>query len=107
MGMPKIFKTRVELAKLLLNEARQSGKCTNLADVFITGPHPERSITWEFVTAPTGHATVSPECGLELRAIRQPPAIRVRSIGGLEVRMLDREKNRQRRRSARVYREHV
>ena len=67
--MPKILKTRAELAKLLLNEARQSGKCADLADVFITGPHPERSVTWGFGTAPTGRATVSPECGTELRAI--------------------------------------
>jgi hypothetical protein len=67
--MPKILKTRTELAKLLLSEARQSGKCTDLAGVFITGPHPERSITWGFGTAPTGHLTVSPECGIELQAI--------------------------------------
>jgi hypothetical protein len=67
--MAKILKTRAELARLLLNEARQSGKCANLADVFITGPHPERSITWGFGTAPTGRATISPECGVELQAI--------------------------------------
>ena len=67
--MPKILKTRAELAKLLLSEARQSGKCTGLVDVFITGPHPERSITWGFGTAPTGRSMVSPECGIELQAI--------------------------------------
>jgi hypothetical protein len=57
------------LVKLLLNEARQSGKCTGLADVFITGPHLERSINWGFGTAPTGRSMVSSECGVELRAI--------------------------------------
>jgi hypothetical protein len=67
--MPKILKTRAELMKLLLSEARQSGKCTGLADVFITGPHPERSITWGFGTAPTGQLVVSSECGGELQAI--------------------------------------
>jgi hypothetical protein len=67
--MPRILKTRAELTKLLLNEARQSGKCTGLADVFITGPHPERSITWGFGTAPTGRAVVSSECGVELQVI--------------------------------------
>ncbi len=67
--MPKIVKTRAELAMLLLNEARQSGKCAGLADVFITGPHPERSVTWGFGTAPTGRSTVSPDCGIELQAI--------------------------------------
>lgn len=67
--MPKILKTRAELAMLLLNEARQSGKCAGLADVFITGPHPERAVTWGFGTAPTGRATVSPDCGIELQAI--------------------------------------
>jgi hypothetical protein len=67
--MPKILKTRAELAKLLLNEARQSGKCAGLAEVFITGPHPERSITWGFGAAPTGRSTISPECGIELQAI--------------------------------------
>ena len=67
--MPKILKTRSELARLLLNEARQSGKCPNLADVFITGPHPERSVTWGFGTMPTGSSTVSLACGIELQAI--------------------------------------
>ena len=67
--MPKILKTRSELATLLLNEARQSGKCTGLADLFIIGPHPERSVNWGFGTAPTGRSTVSPECGIELQAI--------------------------------------
>lgn len=67
--MPKVLKTRAELTTLLLNEARQSGKCTGLADVFITGPHPERSITWGFGTAPTGRLTISSECGIELQAI--------------------------------------
>ena len=67
--MPKILKTRSELARLLLNEARQSGKCADLADVFITGPHSERLINWGFGTAPTGRATVSVECGIELQAI--------------------------------------
>jgi hypothetical protein len=67
--MRKILKTREELMKLLLNEARQSGKCAGLADVFITGPHPERSITWGFGTAPTGRLVVSSECGCELQAI--------------------------------------
>ena len=67
--MPKILKTRSELAKLLLSEARQSGKCLGLADIFITGPHPERAVTWGFGTAPTGRSTVCPDCGIELRAI--------------------------------------
>jgi hypothetical protein len=67
--MPKVLKTRGELARLLLNEARQSGKCPGLADVFITGPHPERSVTWGFGTASAGRSTVSPECGTELQAI--------------------------------------
>jgi len=66
--MPKVLKTRAELTKLLLNEARQSGKCFDL-DIFITGPHPERSVTWGFGIAPTGRATISDECGIELRAI--------------------------------------
>jgi hypothetical protein len=67
--MPKIRKTRAELATLLINEARQSGKCIGLADVFITGPHPARPTNWGFGTAPTGRSTVSAECGTELQAI--------------------------------------
>jgi hypothetical protein len=59
--MPNILKTRAELAKLLLNEARQSSKCADLTDVSITGPRRECSITWAFGTAPTGRPTVSPE----------------------------------------------
>ena len=67
--MPNILKTRTELAKLLLNEARQSGKCDGLSDVFITGPHPERSITWGFGTVLTWRTAVSPGCEIELQAI--------------------------------------
>ena len=67
--MPKVLKTRAELTTLLLNEARQSGKCAGLADVFITGPHPERSVTWGFGIAPTGRSTVSSDCAIELHAI--------------------------------------
>jgi hypothetical protein len=67
--MPKILKTRAELTKLLLNEARQSGKCAGLADIFITGPHPERAVTWGFGTAPTWRSTVSSDCAIELQAI--------------------------------------
>jgi hypothetical protein len=67
--MPKVLKTRAELARLLLNEARQSGKCADLADVFITGPHPERSVTWGFGTAPTPRSTISLDCAVELQAI--------------------------------------
>ena len=67
--MPKTLKTRSELAQLLLNEARQSGKCTGLIDVFITGPHSGRSVNWGFGTAPTERSTISPECGTELQAI--------------------------------------
>ena len=63
--MPKILKTRSELVKLLLSEARQSGKCTGLTDIFITGPHPERAVTWGFGTG----STECSECGIELRAI--------------------------------------
>ena len=67
--MPKVLKTRAELAKLLLSEARQSGKCLGLADIFITGPHPERAVTWGFGIASTERSTVACECGIELRAI--------------------------------------
>lgn len=65
--MAKILKTRSELEKLLLNEARQSGRCLGLADIFITGPHPERAVTWGFGIASTERSTVACEC--ELRAI--------------------------------------
>jgi hypothetical protein len=67
--MTKILKTRSELEKLLLNEARQSGRCLGLADIFITGPHPERAVTWGFGIASTDRSTVACECGIELRAI--------------------------------------
>jgi hypothetical protein len=67
--MEKIAKTRAELATLLLNKARGSGKCRDLASVFITGPFPDRTITWGFGTQPVGRALVSGECGSELQAI--------------------------------------
>jgi len=65
--MTKTLKTRSELEKLLLNEARQSGRCLGLADIFVTGPHPERAVTWGFGVASTERSTC--ECGIELRAI--------------------------------------
>ena len=57
--------SRAELRHLLLQEAWQSGKCIELADVFVTGPHPERSVTWGYGT----RSVVSVQCEQELQAI--------------------------------------
>jgi hypothetical protein len=64
--MEKIAKTRAELATLLLNKARGSGKCRDLASVFITGPFPDRTITWGLGRSPSvgrsSRASAVPNC---------------------------------------------
>jgi hypothetical protein len=45
--MAKEFKTRGELQKLVLDEARNSGKCAEVPDIVITGPFPSRELTWD------------------------------------------------------------
>jgi hypothetical protein len=65
----KVSMSRAELAHLLLREAWQSGKCIELADVFITGPQAERGVAWGCGTSSATRAVVSAECELELQTI--------------------------------------
>jgi hypothetical protein len=65
----KVSMSREELAHLLLQEAWQSGKCIELADVFITGPHAERTVTWGYGTRSATRSVVSTQCVQELQAI--------------------------------------
>jgi hypothetical protein len=62
------FKTRDELHKLVLDEARKSKKCAKLPDIVITGPFPSREFTWDFVKRP-GSEAASPECTAEIAKI--------------------------------------
>jgi hypothetical protein len=66
--MAKEFKTRAELQKLVLDEARNSGKCTDLTDVVIIGPFPSREFTWDIMRRP-GVAVVSVDCAAEIEKI--------------------------------------
>ena len=68
--MAKEFKTRGELQKLVLDEARNSGKCADLPDIAITGPFPSRELTWDIRRQP-GSAAVSVDCTLEIDKIVQ------------------------------------
>jgi hypothetical protein len=68
--MAKEFKTRAELLKLVLDEARNSGKCADLPDIVITGPFPSRELTWDIRRQP-GSAAVSVDCTLEIDKIVQ------------------------------------
>jgi hypothetical protein len=61
--------SRAELAHLLLQEAWQSGKCIELADVFVTGPHPGRNVNWGYGTMSATRSVVSVQCEQELQAI--------------------------------------
>jgi hypothetical protein len=66
--MAKEFKTRGELKKLVLDEARKSGKCTDLPDIVITGPFPSRELTWDILKQPRA-AVVSVNCATEIDEI--------------------------------------
>jgi hypothetical protein len=61
--MAKEFKTRTELQKLVLDDARNSGKCTELTEVVITGPFPSREFTWDIMRRPR---VASVDCATEL-----------------------------------------
>jgi len=62
------FKTREELHKLVLDEARKSGKCPKLPDIVVTGPFPSREFTWDVMKQP-GSAAAPPECTAEIAKI--------------------------------------
>jgi hypothetical protein len=66
--MAKEFKTRGELQKLVLDEARNSGKCTDLTEVVITGPFPSRELTWDIMRQPRV-SIVSVDCATEIDKI--------------------------------------
>jgi len=66
--MAKEFKTRGELLKLVLDEARDSGKCAELPDIIITGPFPSRELTWDIRKQP-GSAAASVDCTAEIDKI--------------------------------------
>jgi hypothetical protein len=66
--MAKEFKTRGELQKLVLDEARNSGKCTDLPDIVITGPFPSRELTWDIMKQ-RGGAVSSVDCAAEIDKI--------------------------------------
>jgi hypothetical protein len=66
--MAKEFKTRGELQKLVLHEARRSRKCIDLPDIVITGPFPSRELTWDIMKRP-GSVSVSIDCMSEIYKI--------------------------------------
>ena len=66
--MAKEFKTRGELQKLVLDEARDSGKCTDLPDIVVTGPFPSRELTWDIMKQP-GSIAASVDCTSEINKI--------------------------------------
>jgi hypothetical protein len=66
--MAKEFKTRAELLKLVLDEARNSGKCADVPDIVIIGPFPSRELTWDIRKQP-GSAAVSGDCTSEIDKI--------------------------------------
>jgi hypothetical protein len=58
------------LQKLVLDEARNSGKCAYLPDIVITGPFPSRELTWDIRKQP-GSVAVSGDCTSEIDKIVQ------------------------------------
>ena len=63
--MAKETKTRGELQKLVLKEARKSGKCTAGTEVLVTGPFPSRELTWDIMRR-NRPATLSTDCAAEI-----------------------------------------
>ena len=66
--MAKEFKTRGELQKLVLEEARKSGQCADAPAIIITGPFPSREFTWDMMRRP-GAAALPAGCAKELEMI--------------------------------------
>ena len=66
--MAKEFKTRGELQKLVLDGARDSGKCADLGEIVVTGPFPSREFNWDTMRRP-GAASVSADCAKEIGTV--------------------------------------
>ena len=66
--MAKEFKTREELHKLVLDEARKSANCAEAPDIIITGPFPSREFTWDILRRP-GAAAIPAACAKQLEMI--------------------------------------
>ena len=66
--MAKEFRTRQELHKLVLDEARNSANCAEVPDIIITGPFPSREFTWDMMRRP-GAAAIPSECTKQLEMI--------------------------------------
>jgi hypothetical protein len=67
--MAKEKKTRAELAQMMISEARNSGKCADLYDLSISGPHQDQQSNWDYMIIRSGSARVSSECDAKLRVI--------------------------------------
>jgi hypothetical protein len=63
-------KTRKEIEKIVMREAKASGKCNDLASVIIIGSFRRKYSNWDTGTA-SNHPNhlVSPECRIELNNI--------------------------------------
>ena len=66
--MAKELKTRGELHKLVLDEARKGARCADAPDIVITGPFPSREFTWDMMRRP-GAAAIPADCAKELETI--------------------------------------
>ncbi len=82
--MAKEFKTRGELQKLVLDEARNSGKCADVPDIVITGPFPSRELTWDIRKQP-GSVAVSVDCTSEIDKIVRVLSLAAYSRTGRQV----------------------
>jgi hypothetical protein len=67
--MTKEKKTRAELAQMMISEARNSGKCADLYDLSISGPHQDQHSNWHYMIIRSGGARISSECDAKLRVI--------------------------------------
>jgi hypothetical protein len=66
--MAEELKSRGELQELVLQEARKSGKCADLAGIVVTGPFPSREFNWDILRSPRA-ALGSDDCLKEIEGI--------------------------------------
>ena len=56
-------------AQIMISEARNSGKCADLYDLSISGPHQDQQSNWHYMIIRSGGARISSECDAKLRVI--------------------------------------
>lgn len=65
----KPVKRREELARMIMEEALESGDCSELKNVFVLGPVTREGVNWSFGTRRQGMSPLSTACSDRLNEI--------------------------------------